>query len=86
MGYIFGMPLLESYLLPLILGVESQDHIEEESIEHTPGKEDCNINPDAVHCDIHGGEHILAYQGACCEVWAQLCMKVTLLDFSQRSW
>lgn len=48
---------------PLILGVKSEYHIEEESVENPPSQQDEDIVPDIIQLNAHGGYDILANQG-----------------------
>uniref|UniRef100_A0A0D9XDI4 Uncharacterized protein n=1 Tax=Leersia perrieri TaxID=77586 RepID=A0A0D9XDI4_9ORYZ len=62
---------------------EPQDNIEDKAIEHTPSKQDGNINPDVVNGDVKHGEHILAYQQACRVTDIQLLLEMAGLEPSK---
>lgn len=49
---------------PLILGVKSQNHVEEEAVKNSPPQQDSNIIPNVLQLKIHGGQNIITYQCA----------------------
>ena len=49
-------------LFPFILGIESENQVEEETIKNSPGQQYGDIVPDVLHFNVHGEENIFTDQ------------------------